>query len=205
MEQNAPLYNPSTWKQRIYIALIAWVAVLIATYMGLYQWHLIDHVWDPVFGNQTHNVLHSDLSHEMRKWMRIPDAIFGAVAYLGDVIFSLAGSTYRWQDRPWLVILFGIDVIPVGVVSVILVFMQGTVVGAWCFPCWITAFISLILIVLAYDEVRCCVLYLHRVWTKSRDRKLVWDTFWGRASEIAYVAAQEIARERAIKKGMKQR
>jgi hypothetical protein len=30
------------------------------------------------------------------------------------------------------VILFGIDVIPLGIVSAVLVVLQGTIVGSWC-------------------------------------------------------------------------
>jgi uncharacterized membrane protein len=192
-------YNPSKWSQRIVICLIAAVAVLIAVYMGLYQLRLIDHVWDPVFGNQTLQVLDSDVSHTMKKWFRIPDSIMGALAYLGDIIFALAGSTRRWQDRPWLVILFGIDVIPLGVVSATLVFMQGAVVGAWCFPCLITAVISLVLIVLAYDEIWSCILYLRAIWKKHRNKRLLWDTFWGKGSEEAYEAGESVLANRARK------
>ena len=185
-------YNPSAWKQRIVICYIAGVAVLIAIYMGLYQWRIIDHVWDPVFGDQTHKVLDSDVSHTLRKWFRLPDSIMGALAYLGDIIFALAGSTRRWQDRPWLVILFGLDVIPLGGVSAVLVFMQGTVVGSWCFLCLITAVISIVLIFLAYDEIWSCVLFLHAVWKKSKNKRLVWDTFWGKSSEIAYEVGESL-------------
>jgi hypothetical protein len=31
-------YNPSSWRQRVPICLLAAVAFLIATYMALYQW-----------------------------------------------------------------------------------------------------------------------------------------------------------------------
>jgi uncharacterized membrane protein len=192
-------YQPSAWNQRVRICCLAFVAVLIAAYMGLYQWRLIDFAWDPVFGDQTSQVLDSEVSHHLRKWFRLPDAIMGALAYLGDVIFALAGSNERWRDRPWLVILFGIDVIPLGGVSAVLVFLQGTVVGAWCFLCLITAFICLILIWMAFDEIRSCVVMLYRVWKISRDRRLVWDTFWGRASEIAYQAAESVVRDRERK------
>src|SRR5688572_28614194 len=145
-------YNPSSWRQRIPICLLAFVAFLIAAYMALYQWRLIDGVWDPVFGKESQLVLDSDVSERMRGWFLIPDAALGALAYLGDCIFGLAGSTRRWQYRPWLVILFGIDVIPLGVVSAILVVLQFTVVGHWCFLCLVTAAISLLLVYLAYDE-----------------------------------------------------
>jgi uncharacterized membrane protein len=189
-------YNPSKWSQRVRICIIAMIATIIAVYMGLYQWGLIDHVWDPVFGSQSEQVLNSDVSHTMRKWFRIPDAIMGAIAYLGDVIFALGGSTRRWQDRPWLVIIFGLDVIPLGVVSAVLVFLQGTVVGSWCFLCLITAVISLILVVLAYDEVWSCLLYLHGVWKKSKNKKLLWNTFWGKPSQIAYEVGRSLENRR---------
>jgi uncharacterized membrane protein len=190
-------YNPSKWSQRVVICCVAAIAVLIAIYMGLYQWRLIDHVWDPVFGDQSsHYVLDSGVSHTLRKWFRIPDSIMGAIAYLGDIIFALAGSSRRWQDRPWLVILFGIDVIPLGGVSATLIFMQGAVVGAWCFLCLITAIISLILIFLAYDEIWSCILYLHAVWKRSKSIRLVWETFWGKASEIAYEAGESMIKSR---------
>lgn len=192
--------NPSRWSQRICICCVATIAVLIAIYMGLYQLGLIDRVWDPVFGEQTQKVLDSDVSHTLYRWFRVPDSIMGAVAYLGDVIFALAGSTRRWQDRPWLVILFGIDVIPLGVVSATLVFMQGTVVGFWCFPCLITAVISIILVFLAYDEIWTCLCYLHTVWKKSRDKRLLWDTFWGKASQIAYDAGVSVLEKKQRKK-----
>lgn len=193
-------YNPSQWSQRICICLFAGVAAFIAIYMGLYQWRLIDQVWDPVFGLQSQQVLDSTVSHTMWKWFRIPDSIMGALAYLGDMIFALAGSTRRWQDRPWLVILFGIDVIPLGAVSAILVFMQGTVVNAWCFLCLITAVISLLLIFFAYDEIWSCICYLRAVWKKSKDKRLLWNTFCGKASDIAYEAGESIILERAKKR-----
>lgn len=182
-------YNPSMWSQRIPICVLAAVAFFISTYMALYQWRLIDSAWDPVFGTQTMDVLDSQTSEAMRRWMLIPDAALGALAYLGDAIFGLAGSTRRWQYRPWLVIIFGFDVIPLGIVSVVLVVMQGAVVGAWCFLCLVTAVISIVLIVFAYDEVWATILYLRRVWQRTRDFGTLWRTFWGQAGhEAAEVA-----------------
>jgi hypothetical protein len=183
---NAPAppwdYNPSAWSQRIPICLLATVAALIAAYLACYQWRFVDDVWDPIFADQTRNVLDSDVSEQMRHWIRIPDAALGAVAYLSEAILGLAGSTRRWQYRPWMVVLFGIDVIPLGIVSAILVVLQGAVVGAWCFLCLVTALISLILVYVAYDEVWASLTFLHRVWRKTRSASAVWNTFWGRAS-----------------------
>ena len=178
-------HNPSFWKHRIPICILAGVAFVIASYMALYQWRLIADVWDPVFGEQTRQVLDSGVSESMRRWFRIPDSALGALAYLGDLVFGLAGSTRRWQYRPWMVLLFGFDVIPLGIVSVVLVVMQGAVVGAWCFLCLVTALISLILVALAYDEVWSTLLYLRRVWRRTRKPRVIWNVFWGRASREA--------------------
>lgn len=174
--------NPAAWSQRLPICILAFVGFLISTAMALYQWRLLGDIWDPVFGDQTKKVLDSDVSHTMRSWIGIPDAALGALAYLGDAIYGLAGSTRRWQFRPWMVVLFGLDVIPLGIVSVILVVMQGLVVGSWCFLCLVTAVISIILIILAYDEVWSSLLYLRRVWRETRDPRVLWDAFWGRGS-----------------------
>lgn len=186
-------YNPSSWPQRVPIAVLAAVGFFISTYMALYQWRLIPDVWDPVFGEGTKTVLDSGVSETMRQWLRIPDAGLGAIAYLGDAIYGLAGATRRWQYRPWMVILFGIDVIPLGIVSAVLVVLQGTVVGAWCFLCLVTAAISLILIYFAYDEVWATIKFLQRVWQETKDWKTLWRVFWGGAA----AAADKVALKKA--------
>ena len=190
---NAPPwdYNPSAWSQRIPICALAAVGFLISTWMALYQWRLVDGVWDPVWGEQTQRVLDSDVSHRMQRWFGVPDAALGAVAYLGDVVFGLAGSTRRWQYRPWLVILFGIDVIPLGGVSAVLVVIQATVLGEWCFLCLVTAVISLILVYWAYDEVWSSLVYLKRVWQRTRSVGTLWTVFRGGYSAEGEAVALE--------------
>ncbi|MCC5832083.1 MAG: hypothetical protein JJU12_03465 [Chlamydiales bacterium] len=156
-------HNPSSFKERIAIALIALPALFISLYLAFYQWEFIDTIWDPVFGDeQSRAVLDSNVSRLMREWFVIPDAFLGFLSYLGDVIFALAGCRRRWQYRPWLVMIFGIDVILLGIVSAILIFLQGFVVGDWCMLCIVTAIISLMLVVLAVDEVWSTFIYLGR-------------------------------------------
>ena len=184
-------YNPSAWSQRIPICALAAVGFVISAWMALYQWRLVDSVWDPVFGEQTQRVLDSDVSHRMQRWFGMPDAALGAIAYLGDVVFGLAGSTRRWQYRPWLVVLFGIDVIPLGGVSALLVIVQTTVLGQWCFLCLVTAGISLVLVYWAYDEVWSSVLYLRRVWQRTHDTRTLWRVFWGGYDREAAAIALE--------------
>lgn len=179
---NAPPwdYNPSAWSERLPICALAMVGFGISAYLALYEWRLIPSVWDPVFGDGTRRVLDSDVSHRLYRWFGIPDAAMGAIAYLGDAVLGLAGSTRRWQYRPWMVILFGIDVIPLGAVSAVLVLMQATLVGSWCFLCLLSAAISLVLIYFAYDEVWSSLLYLGRVWRRTKSPRLLWSVFWGR-------------------------
>ena len=53
-----------------------------------------------VSGNKNVDILRSKMVARVEVADGIPDSIMGAMAYLGDVIFALAGSTRRWQDRP---------------------------------------------------------------------------------------------------------
>lgn len=190
--------NPSAYSQRIPIAVLAFIGFLLSSYMALFQWGLVSSVYDPFFGDGTEKVLNSDLSKRMHGYMRMPDAALGALAYLGDAIFGLAGSTRRWQYRPWLVLIFGFDVIPLGIVSIILVVAQGAVVGAWCSACLVTAAISVVLIVLAYDEVWASIRYLQRVHrARGGNIQRTWGAFCGRPSSIA----EQVALERRDSKG----
>lgn len=184
-------YNPSSWGQRIFIAFLAGVATLISLYLGLYQWKVIPNIWDPLFGNGSMQVLDSPLSHEITRWIRIPDAMLGVYAYFSDIVFSIAGSNRRWQDRPWLVLIFGVDVIPLGVVSILLVISQGTIVKSWCFLCLMTALVSLILIFLSFNEVWVCISYLREVKKRS-DWKTLWWVFWGYYTPVAIEVGEEL-------------
>lgn len=184
-------WNPSSWRHRLSIVVLALVGFGIAAYLAAYQWRLIDTVWDPFFGNGSERVLDSDVSERMRSWFVIPDAALGALAYLGDAIYGIAGTTRRWQYRPWMVVLFGLDVIPLGAVGAVLVFIQGAVIGSWCTLCIASAIISLIMLVMAFDEVWSCLSYLRRVWRSSRDFGVLWNTFWGRPSNTAAIRARK--------------
>lgn len=194
LNRNVPPYkhNPSAWSQRIPICLLAFVAAAISAHLSLYQWGLIESAYDPVFGNSSNDVLTSDTAKTMYGILGIHDASLGVLAYLGDAILGFAGSTRRWQYRPWLVILFGIDVIPLGIVSVILVVCQAFIVGEWCFLCLVTAAISLVLVYWAWDEVRVSLAYLRIVWAEHHDKRLLWDAVWGVRSEKLDAAGEQL-------------
>lgn len=188
-------YNPSAWSQRVPICILAGFATLMAAYMALYQWRLIGFAWDPLFGTQTQQVLDSNVAQTMDRWIGVPDAALGAFAYLGDAVLGMAGSTRRWQYRPWLVILFGIDVIPLGIVSSVLVVLQGTVVGSWCFLCLVTAAISLILAYWAFDEVYVSLKYLLRVWKRTHSWRQLGCAFGGIATPEAEEVGNQMVQE----------
>jgi uncharacterized membrane protein len=184
MDAAAPPFdrNPSAWSQRWPIAVLAGVGTILSTYMGFFQWHLLESVWDPVFGDGTRTVLTSSESHKMHQLLHVPDAVFGAWGYLSEAVLTMVGSTRRWQFRPWMVLIFGLDVIPLGIVSAVLVVIQGVSIGHWCFLCLVTAAISLTLVFLAYDEVWASLTYLWRVWKRTGDRRILWKTFIGQAT-----------------------
>lgn len=189
-------HNPSAWSQRIPISVLAFVAAGITVYMSLFQWGWVEGVWDPVFGEQSGKVLKSDLARDMFLMIGIHDAALGTIAYLGDAILGLAGSTRRWQYRPWLVILFGIDVIPLGIVSSVLVGAQALIVGSWCFLCLVTAVISLILVYWAWDEVRVSLIYLWRVRKRSGSWKQTWFAFCGFPDPLFVEIGDQMVRPR---------
>ncbi|MGE5520675.1 MAG: vitamin K epoxide reductase family protein [Candidatus Dadabacteria bacterium] len=165
-------YNPSTWAQRIPLVIIGMVGFCIALYLSLYQMHIIEHAWDPFFGSGTEMVLESKLS----KKFPLPDALLGAFGYLVDVIAGIIGGEQRWKTKPFMVILFGIAVGPLGLVSIFLVISQPVIVGHWCTLCLCSAALSLVMISPAMDEFLASLQYLQRV---KHHGFSWWKAFWG--------------------------
>lgn len=164
-------YNPSSWGQRGPIIVLAFISFLIARYMAAFQLGHIDSVWDPFFRPGTTKVLTSDVS----KSFPVSDAGLGAVSYLMEGLSGFLGGTSRWRTTPWMVVLFGIMIVPLGVVSIALVVMQPVVVGAWCAPCLLTALFMLVMIPMALDEVWATAQFLLRA---RREGRSLWKTFW---------------------------
>jgi len=181
--------NPSAWSHRGTVAVLATLGATIAAYLSLYQLDLISSVWDPVFGQGTERVLTSGVSQDIERVFHVPDALLGALGYVTEIVFAMAGSTRRWQYRPWIIALFALNVLALACVSVALVVTQGVVIKSWCFLCLLTALISFLLVALSAQEVYACLHYLWRVWQRSGHIGVMWDTFWGRASPLADRAA----------------
>lgn len=165
-------HNPSRWKDRIPIILLALLGVAIATYLALYQLEILPTVWEPFFGKGSERILNSPISHILP----IPDAALGAFAYLVDVIAGVIGGTRRWKTMPWIVVVFGIAVGPLGLVSILLVILQPVLFDSWCTLCLASAVISVAMIGPAMDEVLASMQYLKRVKNNGRS---TWKAFWG--------------------------
>lgn len=164
-------YNPSAWSQRLGIVGFAILQFFIARTMTAFQLDHTQDIWDPVFGDGTRRVLDSDVS----KSFPVSDAGLGAVTYLVEALTGCIGNTRRWRTMPWIVVLFGILIVPVGVVSIVLVVLQPVAVGAWCFWCLITAGLTVVMIGPAIDEVVATGQFLLH---SRREGKSVWQTFW---------------------------
>lgn len=164
-------YNPSAWPERIPVVILGWLGYFTARYLAGFQLEYSADIWDPFFGDGTKQILTSKVSESFP----VSDAGLGAFAYILDVVTGLAGRTGRWRTMPWIVLIFGILVIPLGIVSLTLVILQPVVVGAWCSACLLSALITVLMIPFTFDEVLASVQFL---WKKKQEGKSLWHTFW---------------------------
>lgn len=106
----------------------------------------------------------------------MPDAALGAAGSLLDAVTGAIGGRRRWRAMPWIVIVFGVAVGPLGAVSVLLVIAQPVLYDAFCTLCLASAVVSLTMIGPAMDEVLASLQALARV---RRAGGSVWRAFWG--------------------------
>jgi uncharacterized membrane protein len=165
-------YDPSSWSQRLPLVGAALVGFAIATYLALFQWKVVDGVWEPFFGEGSRRILTSGVS----RILPIPDAALGALGYLADAVGGIVGGRGRWRRMPWIVVLFGIAVGPLGAVSILLVILQPVLYDSWCTLCLASAVVSVVMIGPAMDEVLASLQHLAR---ERRAGKSLWRSFWG--------------------------
>ena len=165
-------YNPATWGQRMPIIILAIVGFGIATYLALFQFKIIEDVWEPFFENGSRKILTSKTSNILP----IPDAALGALGYLTDAVTGAIGGPKRWRNMPWIVIAFGLAVGPLGFISVLLVILQPVLYDAWCTLCLASAVISIVMIGPAMDEMLASMQYMKRVKNSGES---MWKAFWG--------------------------
>lgn len=169
-------YNPATWPQRLPIVGFAVLGFLIAGYLSLFQLNVLRTVWEPFFGDGSRTILTSRVSHILP----VPDAVLGAFGYLLDAVTGIIGGVRRWRTMPWIVVIFGLAVGPLGAVSILLVILQPVMFNAWCTLCLASAVISIVMIGPAMDEMLASLQYLKRVQERGGS---LWRAFWGMEEE----------------------
>lgn len=169
-------YCPSTSAQRLPVAAMGLVGLLIARQLTAYQLGHVQAVWDPFFGgagglNGTETIITSDVS---KAWP-IPDAGLGAVAYALEILMACMGGRARWRTMPWMVTFFGILVVPLGAISIYFIIIQPIIIGTWCALCLLAALAMLVMIPFSLDELIAMGQFL--VWSR-RAGKPFWRTFF---------------------------
>ncbi|QRM35345.1 NAD-dependent epimerase/dehydratase family protein (plasmid) [Microvirga sp. VF16] len=175
-------YCPSTAAQRLPIAAMGLIGLLIARMLTAYQLGHVDYAWEPFFAgspadprNGTEEIITSSVS---KAWP-IPDAGLGAVSYMLEILMAVMGTRDRWRTMPWMVTFFGILVIPLGVVSIYFIIIQPLIIGTWSTPALIAALAMLIMIPFAVDEVIAMGQFLY--WSHCRGKPLIRTFFKGGA------------------------
>ena len=158
-------FNPSSWLQRMPIIALAFVGLYFSRYLAAYQLEQVDGVWEPFFEgdpadpkNGTEEIVTSAVSEA---WP-VPDAGVGAVTYMLEIVTGAIGGVARWRTMPWLVLLFGIMIVPLGAVSVGFIIIQPVVIGTWSTLALIGAAAMLIQIPYSFDELVACCQFLWR-------------------------------------------
>ena len=168
-------YNPSAWRERWPLLVLAVIGFLAALYTALSQLGVVPAMWDPFFGSaSSYAVTHSALS----RLLPVPDGVFGVIGYLLDLIFGALGSANRWRSRPWIVLIFAVVIVVLGIVSLFLTIMQGAVIGQWCTVCLISAAISTLILGMGVGEALASLQYLARVFMEL-GFPAAWRALWG--------------------------
>lgn len=164
-------YCPSSWLQRLPIAALALVGILISRYLTAYQLGHIDRAWDPFFGEGTMTIITSDVS---RAWP-IADGGVGTVAYIMELLMAVMEDKRRWRTMPWMVLGFFLLVVPLGGVSIFFIIIQPIMIGTWCTLCLIAALAMAVMIPYSLDEF----VAMGQFMLDARRRgKPLWRTFW---------------------------
>ncbi len=150
------------------LAALAFMGFCTAIYLTLYETDVFTHVWEPFFGNGSHAILNSAVSHPFG----IPDASLGAALYFLDFWLAFAGGPERWRTHPWFVLLNGATAASLGLAAVILLIIQPVAYNHYCTLCLFSAFISITLAGPTMEEVLAALQQLARQYTQPTERQL---------------------------------
>lgn len=162
-------YSPSSWTNRMPIIALAFVGLFISRYLAAYQLGHIDAAWDPFFGDGTERIITSYVSEA---WP-ISDAGLGAAVYALEIVTGVIGDKRRWRTMPWLTLLFGLLIVPLGAVSIFFIIIQPVMIGTWCTLCLVAAVAMLLQIPYAFDEILATAQFMRN---RGRQGRPVWYT-----------------------------
>ncbi|WP_029547976.1 NAD-dependent epimerase/dehydratase family protein [Sphingobium yanoikuyae] len=158
-------YNPSSWTQRIPIIALALIGLYVSRYLAAYQLGYVSDVWEPFFHgsvedprNGTEEIITSEVSEA---WP-VSDAALGGYTYGLEILTGIVGSRARWRTMPWLVLLFGLMIAPLGIVSIFFIIIQPIWIGTWSTLALIGAAAMLIQIPYSLDELVAVGQFLRR-------------------------------------------
>ena len=158
-------YNPSAWSQRLPIILLALIGLQVSRYLAAYQLGHVDGVWEPFFlgsavdpKNGTEEII---TSHVSEAWP-VSDAAVGGYTYALEILTGIVGSRARWRTMPWLVLLFGLMIAPLGITSIVFIVIQPIVIGTWSTLALIGAAAVLIQIPYSLDELVATLQFMRR-------------------------------------------
>jgi hypothetical protein len=109
-------YSPSSYVQRVPIVALAFGGLFISRYLAAFQLGHVEEAWDPFFrdGAAGMNGTEAVITSSVSKGFPIADAGFGAIAYILDILTGAMGDQRRWRTMPWLVLVFGLLIVPLG-------------------------------------------------------------------------------------------
>jgi len=158
-------YNPSTWAQRLPIIVLALVGLYVSRYLAAYQLGHVDGVFEPFFEgspadpkNGTEEIITSWVSEA---WP-VSDAAVGGYTYALEILTGVVGSRARWRTMPWLVVLFGLMIAPLGVVSIFFIVIQPILLGTWSTLALVAAAAMLVQIPYSLDELLASLQFVRR-------------------------------------------
>ena len=158
-------YNPSSWSQRLPIIVLAVVGLEVSRYLAAYQLGHVGGVWEPFFAgsaadprNGTEEII---TSHVSEAWP-VSDAAVGGYTYALEILTGIIGTRARWRTMPWLVLLFGLMIAPLGVVSIFFIIIQPILIGTWSTLALIAAAAMLVQIPYSLDELLATAQFVRR-------------------------------------------
>jgi hypothetical protein len=92
----------------------------------------------------------------------VSDAAVGGYTYALEILTGIVGSSLRWRTMPWLVVLFGLMIAPLGVVSILFIVIQPILIGTWSTLALAAAAAVLIQIPYSLDELLATLQFMRR-------------------------------------------